>query len=186
MKTIRNTILIVVSALFLNACSSVSVSTDYDRTADFSKYKTFTFYEIADKSGALSNLNKNRIINAVKSEMLNKGFKETGTNPDVMVNVTTVLENKQSVSSNTNVYSYGGYYRPYRWGSGYMGNTTYDVRNYKEGSLIIDIIDGSSNQLVWQGIGNKEIDKPSNDPDKIITEAVTKIMISFPVGTSKK
>jgi hypothetical protein len=186
MKTIRNTILIVVSVLFFNACSSVSVSTDYDRTADFSKYKTFAFYEIADKSGALSDLNKNRIINAVKSEMLNKGFKETVANPDVMVNVTTVLENKQSVSSNTNVYNYGGYYRPYRWGSGYIGNTTYDVHNYKEGSLIIDIIDGSNKQLIWQGIGNKEIDKPSNDPDKIITEAVTKIMTSFPVGTPKK
>jgi len=172
-------------SLFLTfvSCSSVTVTTDYDRSADFSKYKTFAFFELADKSGSISDLNKNRIINSVKAEMSKKGFVEKGTNPDLLINLTTFIENKQSISSNT--YGYGGYYRPYGWGGGYVGTTTYDVYNYKDGSLIIDIIDAAKNQLVWQGTGNKEIDTPSDDPDKTIAEAVAKIMAGFPPVAKK-
>ncbi|WP_348811673.1 DUF4136 domain-containing protein [Flavobacterium maritimum] len=186
MNTIRNFGLFFSIIFILNSCSpSLSVTTDYDRSADFSKYKTFAFYDLADKSGSLSDLNRNRIINAVKTEMKNKGFTETSSNPDVMVNVTTVLVNKQSVTADTNTYGYGGYYRPYRWGGSYSGTTTYNVYNYKDGSLIIDIIDAEKNQLVWQGTGNKEIDKPSSNPDQTISEAVAKIMSSYPPGVKK-
>jgi hypothetical protein len=188
MKTSSNGFLIVLAFFCLVSCSSVSVTTDYDRTADFSKYKTFAFYELADKSGALSDLNKKRIVGYVKGQMITKGFQESSVNPDVLVNVTAILVNKQSVTANTNVYGYGGYYRPYRWGGGYggMATTSYDTYNYKDGSLIVDIIDGKSKELVWQGIGNKEIDKPDSDPDKVIAEAVAKIMNDFFMVGPKK
>lgn len=151
------------------------------KTIDFTKYKSFSFYELKDKSGAVSDLNKNRIIQAVKSEMFKKGFIENKTNPDLLINLTTLIADKKSVTSNTNYYNYGGYYRPYGWGNGYLGSTTtYNVYEYKDGSLIIDLIDVNSNQLLWQGIGNKEIDSPSKNPEKTISEAVAKIMEKFP------
>jgi hypothetical protein len=53
--------------LLLNACSSpLKVTSDYDKSIDFSTYKTFGFYQLQDKSGAVSQLNQNRIIDAVK------------------------------------------------------------------------------------------------------------------------
>lgn len=179
-------------ALFMLAsCASVKVTTDYDKTVSFSQYKTFAFYQLDDKSGSVSDLNKNRILRSIKADLLKKGFTETKENPDLLVNVTTILEDKKSVVATTDYYGYGGVYRPYRWGGGvYAGfappsTTTFNVYEYQDGSLIIDIIDAAKKQLVWQGTGNKEIDKPSSDPDTTINEAVTKIMEGFPPEAKK-
>ncbi|ESU25815.1 hypothetical protein FLJC2902T_30050 [Flavobacterium limnosediminis JC2902] len=186
MKTIRNfSVLLLITALLVS-CSSLTVNTDYDKSVDFSKYKSFSFYELTDKSGSVSELNKKRIVNAVKNEMTKKGFVESAENPDVLINITTILADKKSITANTNYYNYGGYYRPYYWGGGYAGATTsYDVYEYKDGSVIIDVIDASNKQLIWQGIGNKEIDSPSKNPEKTINEAVAKIMENFPPKAKK-
>jgi hypothetical protein len=42
------------------------------------------------------------------------------------------------------------------------------------------MVDTKTTKMVWQGIGNKEIDKVSKDPDGDIKAAVTKILADFP------
>ncbi len=190
MKTTHKLYLAFLAVLMLASCATVKVTTDYDKTANFSQYKTFAFYQLTDKSGSVSDLNKNRILKAIKADMLKKGFTETSTNPDLQINVTTILEDKKTVIAQTDYYGYGGVYRPYTWGGVYAGfappaTTTFNVYEYKDGSLIIDILDAAKKQLVWQGTGNKEIDKPSSDPDTVINEAVTKIMEGFPPDAKK-
>jgi hypothetical protein len=182
MKSKLNLLLFMVGLLMLASCASpLKVTTDYDKAVDFTKYKTFSFYQLQDKSGAVSQLNQNRIIAAVEKQMAAKGFKEDPTNPDVLVNVVAIFKDKQSVTANTNYYGYGGYYRPYAWGGGgASGTTTYSTYDYKDGTLMIDVVDAAKKQLVWQGVGNKEIDKPSKNPDVAINDAVAKIMASFP------
>jgi len=183
------TILFLLGGLFmLGGCSSpLKVTNDYDKSIDFSAYKTFGFYQLQDKSGAVSQLNQNRIIDAVKKQMTAKGFTENDANPDVLVNVVAIFKDKQQVTANTNYYGYGGYYRPYAWGGGMAsGTTTYSTYDYKDGTLMVDVIDAAKKQLIWQGVGNKEIDKPSKNPDQAINDAVTKIMASFPPGAAKK
>ncbi len=188
MKTLKTILFVLLFSVLMAACSSLTVTSDFDRSADISKYKTFAFYKLSDKNDALSDLNKNRIVNAIRNQMIAKGFKEVNSGADVLVNATAMSVNKQSVTSTTNVYGYGGYYRPYRWGGvGYpMGNTSYDVRDYKDGSLIIDVLDAKDQNLLWQGIGNKEIDAPSKDPDAVINSGVMKIMERFPMEMMKK
>ncbi|RFM27301.1 DUF4136 domain-containing protein [Deminuibacter soli] len=170
-------------------CSpSLKVSSDYDKSADFSKYKTFSLYPQNDKTGAVSELNQNRINSAIKAEMTRKGYQEDASGPDVLVNVTAILKDRKSVSATTDYYGYGGYYRPYAWGGGMgvTGYTSYNVQNYKDGSLIIDVVDANSKKLLWQGVGNSEIDKPIKDPDTAIPAAITKIMAQFPPPNGKK
>lgn len=173
--------------LTISCGPSVKVSTDYDRSANFQQYKTFSMYKLDGKTDAISELNANRITSAVRNEMTKKGFQETSDNPDLLVNTVTIMKDRQSVSSNTDFYGYGGAYRPYAWGAGMgvSGTTTYNVQDYKDGSLIIDIVEASSKKLLWQGTGNSEIDKPLKDPDTQIPAAVAKIMASFPVGAAK-
>jgi len=166
---------------------SLKVSHDYDKSVNFDQYKTFALYNSDSIHDAISPLNQQRILNAVKSEMAKKGFQESASTPDVWVNVTAVLENRVAVSSTTDYYGYGGMYRPYYWGGGMSSATTnYNVQHYKDGSLIIDVIDANSKKLVWQGTGNKEIDGPVKDPDTTIPKAVASIMESFPPGKTKK
>jgi carbamoylphosphate synthase small subunit len=173
--------------VFIIACgSSLQVTSDYDKSANFTQYKTFSMFK-SEQLDAISELNARRITDAIRSEMTKKGFTETENNPDLFVNAVARLKDKQSVSANTNYYGYGGVYRPYYWGAGAgtSSTTTYDVYDYKEGALMIDVVEASSKKLVWQGVGNKEIDTKVKDPDTKIREAVTSIMKSFPPGKAK-
>ena len=113
--------------------------------------------------------------------MIAKGFKEA-ENAELLVNITSILKNQKEIVANS--YSYGGGFRPYMWGGGNM-STTVNVQNYIAGSLIIEIASAANNKLLWEGVGNQNIDSPSKNPDKTISTAVQKIMASFPPGMSK-
>lgn len=183
MKTIKG-LFVAVTTLCVASCSApLKVTTDYDKATNFTGYKTFVL-DTLKVSQSVSQLNQNRITNAVKSEMTKKGFTENTSSPDLIISVATILKDKKSVSSNTDFYGYGGLYRPYAWdgvttGTGY---TTYDVQDYKDGSLIIDIADAKTKSLLWEGIGNRALDKPLKDPDADIAAAVETIMRNFPPG----
>ena len=101
----------------------------------------------------------------------------------MLVNITAVLKNKQEIVANS--YGYGGGYRPYAWGGGNM-STTVNVQNYTAGSLIIEVANASTKKLLWEGIGNQDIDAPSSNPEKTIPPIVQKIMASFPPGAAAK
>jgi hypothetical protein len=177
--------IIVVAIAFSWSCGpSLKVNSDYDKNVNFSQYKTFALYRSDSIHDAISQLNQNRIITAIRNEMTKKGFQETAQNPDLLVNTVAIFKDRVSVSSTSNYYGYGGVYRPYYagYGGSGMGTTTYDTRHYKDGSLIIDVIDAKSNNLLWQGIGNKEIDGPAKNPDTNIPKAINSIMASFPPG----
>ena len=168
--------------LCLQSCEpALKVTSDYDKAANFSQYKTYAVDTFTMPS-RMNQLNANRVLNAVKSDLNSKGFIESGT-PDLLVHIAVIAKDAQSVTATTNYYGYGygGAYRPYYWGgpAGGMGYTTYDVQNYIEGSLIVDIADAATKNLLWEGIGNKEIGTPS-DPEAAINKAVTQIMASFP------
>jgi Domain of unknown function (DUF4136) len=167
---------------------SLKVSSDFDKSADFTRYKTFSLYKAENINEQISQLNQDRIKNAIRSEMVKKGFQETNSSPDLLVNPVAIFKDKVAVSSTTNYYGYGGVYRPYYYsgfGGGY-GTTSYNVDHYKDGSLIIDIVDAATEKLLWQGIGNREIDGPVKDPDTRIPQAIASIMADFPPGMGKK
>lgn len=189
LNTLKSVSLIVLLAAILASCSTpLKVTNDYDKSANFQQYKTFSVAQQTDpQKQSLSQLNQNRITNAVTAEMIKKGFQQND-NPDLLVNLAVVLKDKKSISSNTDYYGYGGFYRPYGWGGGLgaTGYTTYNVQDYKDGSLIIDVVDAKTKHLIWEGIGNKELDGPVSDPDTVIPAAVTKIMASFPPGLMSK
>lgn len=183
----KNTIFFFCFIAFISCSPSLKVTSDYDKNVGFQQYKTFALNTTDASKQSISQLNQERIMNSVKAEMVKKGFTENTSSPDLLVHAVTVLQDKKSLSSNTDYYGYGGIYRPWAWGGGLgvTGYTTYNVQDYKDGSQIIDIADTKTQKLVWEGIGNAEIDKPLKDPDTEIAAAVTKILSKFPPGTTK-
>ncbi|PWB23915.1 DUF4136 domain-containing protein [Flavobacterium sp. HTF] len=176
--------------VFLYSCSpTVKVTTDYDHSANFSEYKTFAVYDLKAQEGQVNQLNVDRVINAIRSEMTAKGFTESSSNPDLKVNAVSILKNKQSVTADTNFYGYGGMYRPYGyWGGGAMmgsGTTTFNTYDYVDGSLVIDIVSAKTQKLVWQGVGNAQIDSKPDNPEEFIAGAIKKILEGFPPGAVK-
>lgn len=172
------------SLIFLSSCGpTLTVTNDYDHSVNFSKYKTFRIVKLEQHVQNISQLNQTRIINAVRNEMISKGFSET-ENADMFIDITTTLKDKQELVANS-TGGYGGYGGYYRWGGGYS-TTTVSTYNYKDGSLVVDIVDASNNNLLWQGIGSKQIDAPSKNPDQDVPAAVKQIMASFPPGQATK
>jgi hypothetical protein len=163
---------------FYGCAPTIKVSTDYDRAADFSSFLTFTLADISAK-GEVSELNAYRIRRSITEVMTEKGFVETGADADLLVNAVTVVKTKREITASTDYYGYGGIYRPYGyWGSG--GTTTFNSYEYKDGSLIIDIVNKKAQKLLWQGIGNAEIDQMPDNPDQFMLKAVRKILAAFP------
>ena len=181
---------ILLLALVYSCSPTVKVTTDYDHAANFSEYKTFAVYDLKAQEGQINQLNVDRITKAIRAEMISKGFTETSSNPDLKVNAVTILKNKTQISANTDFYGYGGMYRPYGyWGGGAMmgnANTTVNTYDYVDGSLVIDIVSTKTQKLVWQGVGNAQIDSKPDNPEEFINNSIKKILAGFPPGLAKK
>lgn len=158
---------------------TLNVTSDYDRSATFSSYKTFSLYYLFTNRN-VTQLNEERIWNSIREEMLKKGYREDNNNPDVFVNAVSVVNNKKYLSATSGGNGYGAVYRPY--GGFASGSGTIQPVNYKEGSLMIDVIDRKTYKLVWEGSGSAEFEKQPKDPEKVIKNAVNKILASFPNG----
>ncbi|KRD11233.1 hypothetical protein ASE21_05870 [Flavobacterium sp. Root901] len=189
----KRTNLRIIPILFLGliySCSpTVKVTTDYDHSANFNEYRTFAVYDLKAQQGQINQLNVDRVTNAIRAEMIAKGFTES-SNPDLKVNAISILKNKTQVTADSNFYGYGGMYRPYGyWGGGGMmggATTTFNTYDYVDGSLVIDIVSTKTQKLLWQGIGNAQIDSRPDNPEEFINSSVKKILEGFPPGAVKK
>ena len=163
---------ITLLSFLLVSCISVRVSSDYDKSIDFTLYKTYAFYKKGFNDLKISDLDKRRIMGAIKRQLEIKGMTFSKT-PDVYINVVITNRDKVRIHVNNSPYYFGWYdYNPY-WDHSY-------AENYREGSLFIDIIDAKKEQLVWQGKGTKRISENIAEKATIINEVVQQIMAQFP------
>jgi hypothetical protein len=174
-------LLFLVPLFLVASCSTIKVSSDYDSTVDFSKFKAYTYTEEALKL-PIQELDRNRIIAAIDKEMTAKGFTKSSP-PDVLIDLQVKLEQKtEATATNTGGYGYG-----YRYGYGGGFNSTHiNVENYVVGSLFINMI--SSNRLVWQGRGTKTLEEqPSVEKkEQNINYAITEIFKKYPPKSAVK
>ena len=162
------TILIVV---FFVSCSSVRVTTDYDTSTDFNKYKTFAFYKKGIDKASISDLDKKRIMRFIESELLSKGYKKSNS-PDVLVSIFTKSREKINVSGN----NYAGYWYPR-----YYNANQISITQKTEGTLFIDFIDKNKKELIWQGIGTGTLMTYSaNKKEKRIKQFVQEVLDKYP------
>jgi hypothetical protein len=150
------------------------VNVDYDQDVDFARYKTYRWIPLRPqvKPHRLIDhtLLEKRIKKAVDAELAGKGYElAAGEKSDVLVAFHIGAENKVDV--NTYGYRYGP--RGRRWGR------HVEVHRYKEGTLILDIVDPKMEQLVWRGCAVDAVHRPQDLDDKLF-EAVEKIMAKFP------
>jgi hypothetical protein len=174
-------ILSLVLALGLLAgCSSLTVNYDYDTNVDWAKYETYAWMggqnnAPQDPSSPLmdSGLLDKRIRSAVEWEMEQREMKPAD-DPDVLVIYHLGSEDKLQVTD------WGYRYSDYYWG---YGGRQIDVYEYTQGTLVIDVIDAESKNMIWRGIGQKVIDQTQRSPEEVqekIDQIINKIMASYP------
>ncbi len=183
MKRIFKVLPVLLILLIATSCSSIKVSTDYDKAADFNNYKTFAFFKTGIDKAEISDLDKRRILRAIETELLAKGFTKS-ENPDLLISLFT--KSNQRVDVYNNYWGYGawgwGGYGP-GWGWGW--NQPASVSTSTEGTLFIDLIDANKKELVWQGMGTGYLTRNMDKKDALIKEFVAKIMEKYPPGTKQ-
>jgi hypothetical protein len=172
MKKMFALILFIMIAFY--SCSSVKVFVDYDQNADFSQYDTFRFVRPKRATGRRTIRNplfNQDVMRKIRPIMEEKGLREASTeeNADLLVHFYAATRNRTEFVSPT--------YRVGRWGRVYRTSPGRAVR-YKEGTLVIDMVDRQKKALVWQGVGKGVLDR--NQPAKNLTEIVARILEPFP------
>ena len=152
-------------------------SFDFDKTVDFSKFKT---YALRDGTKVADPLVHNRIVAGIEAEMAAKGLTKNDANPDVVAVYHVAFDKQQDITAySTGGGGYGRY--GYGWGGGW-GTTDVRVNEILVGTLIIDVADAKNKAMVWRGMGVKEVDvqAKAEKRDKNIAGAVKKILQNFP------
>lgn len=194
MKYLKMNYLIpIIALLILNSCSSLSVTADSDKSVDFTKFKTYSYYGWADNSDKILNqFEKERIEKAFSNELTKRGLTYVESAGDLVVTLYIVTEQKQqTTATTTGMYTgYGGYYGygpRYGWGGG-MSTTSYNTYDYTVGTLVIDIYDDGGKALIYESVGKGTIDENPKAREKNITHVAAAMMKAYPVkpiATSK-
>lgn len=187
MKYFMKTFVIILVALLSGSQLYSQVTCNYDKNVDFTTYKTYRFEGWQDESDKILNdLDKKRLLDSFSSEFKSRNLQYVKEGGDIVVTLYVVIENKTSTTAYTNYNGGMGYGYGVRWGYG-MGSatTTYSENDYQVGTMVVDVYDGKSKQLVWQGSSRSTISKNIGKRDLTIIKKVKKLMKKYPVKPIK-
>jgi hypothetical protein len=156
--------------LLLTSCA-LNTSYDYDKTVDFSQYKSFTIYQEGIDKLKLNDIDKNRIVRAIVGQLKNKGLSESNDG-DLIVNV--LASSKKVINVDNDPY-WGG-----PWGWGYGWSTTSTVYETREGKITLHLVDAKKNILVWEGIVDGFDVGNVADKEEQIGKAIQKVFTYYP------
>jgi hypothetical protein len=150
-----------------------NVTYDFDRSADFSRFRTFAWVRGNDAPDELSH---RRIVRAVDAQLMSRGFArvETTSSADVLVAYHASFNRDLQISG----FSSG--WGAYRFGGDRSGSAR--VQEVVVGTLAVDIMDARTRNLVWRGMATKEVDVDADagKRDKNINKALEKIFKHYP------
>ncbi len=178
--------LVAAAALAAGCASGPDVRGDYDRAADFGKYRTYNFLSVTDGNPAeFQSIGQQMMQQAASREMEARGYTKSD-NPDLVINFKGKLEEKTDIQSTPAPY-YGPTWGYRGWGGapygayGYGGGTEVTTRRYNVGTLVMDIIDREQRQAVFQG-GLEDVvtSKMMQDRQGTINNAVAEIFAKYP------
>jgi Domain of unknown function (DUF4136) len=157
---------------------AIRVRTDYDPDFDLWQYKTFDWalkknIEAGKNPLYYNELNDKRIKTAVKEQLSSRGYSYSEDKPDLIIHYHIAVDDKSIVVPESYGYKYGPYYDRMRT----------SVYAYREGTLILDLMDSKNNNLIWRGWAVSILDDGTYEPeeiDKLIRAAVSKVFKEFP------
>src|ERR1700682_5056239 len=161
--------------LAATASFAQQVKTDYDRSTDFSQYKTYSWQKVQTQDP----LWVDRIKGAVNSALAAKGWTQVPSGGNVAIVAIEMTRNQQSL--NTFYHGFGG---GWRWGGGF-GNATTTVDNYKVGTLVVDLFDANTKKVIWRGSASDTLSDKSDKNIKNLDKGVQKMFDHSPPNEKK-
>ena len=178
MKPISRTA--VCTLLFLSALGAAfaqQIKTDFDHQASFSQYKTYSWQEVKVNNP----LWDSRIKNAVDAQLQAKGWRPVDTGGDVAIVAIATTQTQRTLQT-----FYDGFGGGWRWrGFGGMSEATTTEQDYREGTLVVDLYDAKTKQLIWRGSAEDTLSNKADKNEKNLDKGVAKMFKKFPPESAK-
>jgi len=151
--------------LILASCSSMKIS--YTKSADavdFTKYKTFDFSELKASGDTITkNFTErtNILKSAIITEMSKRGYTQSSTHPDLLINIGIVVREQSQLSEPSSPVNILGLYR--------------------EAAVSLDIVDAAENKVVWKGSIAGIVPSIKSSAQKQTASGMKKLFERYPV-----
>jgi hypothetical protein len=179
---VKHRILFSMAIATLAATASLAeIRTDYDRAAEFSRYKTYSWGKVHTENPLLVD----RIKEAVASALAAKGWTEVESGGDVSIMAMEMTEDHRTL--NTYYDSFGGGWGWRRWG-GFgdgFGTSTTTEETYEVGTLVVDLFDTNARKLIWRGSASDTLSDKSDKNIKKLNSDVQRMFDHFPPEVEK-
>ena len=189
-------ILSILSLLIVMSCATkVKVQKFTDQ--DFNNYETFAYlpntsFTTDEFKTNTDNTVKESLVTTMNTKMIEKGFTLNTDNPDLLVLLTTSndiksnlvnqLKNNSEQSGIGGGISSGPNYATVSASSykRYLSNGEDEINNrpYKAGSLIVEVFDTKTKELIWLGIADDF--KAHISDQTLMTRMVNEVFNKFP------
>jgi hypothetical protein len=172
----KRTLTLLAGAVLLAAgCSTLSISTDFDKTTDFSKYKTFTWKDTGDR---IDSIWARRIQGVFTEALVARGLTQVDTGGDLWVAAHPRISQDTQINTFNTGWGYG-------WGwNGRSGMATTTVTQIPVGTLMIDLVDAQRKELVWRGVARDTINTNPNrtaeDRERTLRNVAAEMFAGFP------
>jgi len=176
-------IVLALLAIGVRGALAQDVRYNFDKSADFSKFKTYKWVDIKG-SDKVNELVQGQIKAALEAELATKGLtKSDSDDADLYIGYQTAIGTEKQFNS----YSTGWGYGP-GWGGGWYGGgmssttTSGSTSTIYVGQLGVDMYETAKKDLVWRGVASKTLD-PKAKPDKQqknLKKAVAKLLKNYP------
>jgi hypothetical protein len=169
--------------LFATASFAQQVKTDFDRSADFSQYKTYSWEKVHTQDP----LWVDRIKAAVNSALAGKGWTEVESGGNVSIMAMEMNQSHQTLNTYYDSFGGGWGWRG-RFGVGFgdgFGDSTTTESTYKVGTLVVDLFDSNTKKLIWRGSASDTLSSKSDKNIKNLDKGVDKMFDHFPPDTRR-
>jgi len=175
----RTTICTLFFLILMGSAFAQKVQTDFDHQANFSQYKTYSWQEIKPANS----LWDARIKSAVDAQLAAKGWTQVDSGGDVAV---VAIKTSQTQRTLQTFYDgFGGGWGWRRFGGGGFGESTTTEQDYKEGTLVVDLYDAKTKQLIWRGSAQDTVSDKATQNEKNLDKGVAKMFKAFPPESAK-
>ncbi len=157
-------------SLLMICVLAASVKTGYDRAADFTQYRTYSWIgsKLAGNPWAA------RIVHDVDAQLASKGWTKIQNGGDLVVSAFGRTRDKETLES---------FYTDVDGGWKWHGfGDAEKAEEMPVGTLLVDVFDGKSKKLIWRGSSTETL---TSAPDKgQLEEAVEYMFRDFPKMTN--
>ena len=161
------------------AMRAQEVHTDYDHNAQFENYHTFSFAKVHTEDP----LYEQRLRDDITADLQKHGMQLVPSGGDLAITAIGGVHDQQQYNTFYSGLGPGYGYRGWGgWGGGWGGDgvTTTSVQQIPVGTLMVDLYDTKTHNLVFRGRAQADMHKKEEKNISLVQKTVDKMFDHFP------